>query len=45
LNDPDQNGVELYWDRPSDKWPKDAAGKLMMITEALDLDELLQLAG
>ncbi|HVZ55252.1 MAG TPA: VOC family protein [Chitinophagaceae bacterium] len=44
LNDPDHNGVELYWDRPRDAWPRDAAGQLSMITEALDLDELLQLA-
>jgi catechol 2,3-dioxygenase len=44
LNDPDQNGVELYWDRPREEWPKDAEGKLKMITEALDLDALLQLA-
>ena len=44
LNDPDQNGVELYWDLPKDKWPIDAKGNLNMITEALDLDDLLQLA-
>lgn len=44
LDDPDGNGVELYWDKPRDQWPKDAAGNLRMITEALDskglLDEL-----
>src|ERR1700760_3271574 len=28
LNDPDQNGVELYWDRPRDQWPLDGEGKL-----------------
>lgn len=41
LNDPDNNGVELYWDRPKDEWPVDAEGNLMMVTEALDLDDLL----
>ncbi|GAB2694520.1 VOC family protein [Mucilaginibacter koreensis] len=41
LNDPDQNGVELYWDRPRDQWPLDAAGKLTMFTRRLDIDGLL----
>lgn len=41
LNDPDQNGVELYWDRPKEEWPLDAKGNLQMITEALDLEDLL----
>lgn len=45
LDDPDGNGVELYWDRPKDEWPKDAVGNLMMVTEHLNLQELLQLAG
>ena len=40
LNDPDGNGVELYWDKPKDRWPKDAAGNLLMGTEALDIDSL-----
>ena len=44
LNDPDQNGVELYWDRPKDQWPIDEKGNLNMVTEALDLNALLQLA-
>jgi catechol 2,3-dioxygenase len=44
LNDPDKNGVELYWDRPKEEWPIDEKGNLNMITEALDLNELLQLA-
>jgi catechol 2,3-dioxygenase len=44
LNDPDGNGVELYWDRPKEEWPTDAEGNLSMTTEALDLDALLQLA-
>lgn len=42
LRDPDQNGVELYWDRPEAEWPRDAAGNLAMITAALDLEDLLQ---
>jgi len=41
LNDPDENGVELYWDRPREEWPKDSAGKLQMGTESLDLNNLL----
>jgi catechol 2,3-dioxygenase len=45
LDDPDGNGVELYWDRPKEEWPKDASGNLQMVTEALDLEELLQLTG
>lgn len=44
LNDPDGNGVELYWDRPKDQWTLDASGSLNMVTEALDLSDLLQLA-
>ena len=41
LNDPDGNGVELYWDRPKEEWPVDAAGNLQMVTEALDLENLM----
>ena len=44
LNDPDRNGVELYWDKPKEKWPLDSEGNLNMVTEALDLEGLLQLA-
>ena len=44
MNDPDRNGVELYWDKPKDQWPKDENGKLMMVTESLDLNDLLKLA-
>ena len=44
LNDPDQNGVELYWDKPKDQWPIDEKGDLNMVTDALDLNALLQLA-
>ncbi|HLG38723.1 MAG TPA: VOC family protein [Chitinophagaceae bacterium] len=45
LNDPDQNGVELYWDKPKEQWPIDVNGNLQMITEALDLEDLLKSAG
>ena len=41
LNDPDDNGVELYWDRPKEVWPTHADGSLDMYTKALDLDDLL----
>jgi catechol 2,3-dioxygenase len=44
LRDPDGNGVELYWDRPMEAWPRDGAGDWAMVTEALDLDALLALA-
>ncbi len=44
LDDPDSNGVELYWDKPNDQWPVDSQGNLQMVTEALDLEELLKLA-
>ena len=44
LRDPDQNGVELYWDRPKAEWPKDAQGKLKMMTARLDLNELIKQA-
>ena len=41
LRDPDDNGVELYWDKPKDQWPRTADGKLAMFTRALDLTALL----
>jgi catechol 2,3-dioxygenase len=41
LRDPDGNGVELYWDRPHAQWPFTADGELAMVTEALDLQDLL----
>lgn len=41
LNDPDQNGVELYWDKPKEEWPYSPTGELAMITERLDLENLL----
>jgi catechol 2,3-dioxygenase len=43
LRDPDYNGVELYWDRPREQWPRTPDGGLAMFTRALDLDELLKL--
>ena len=41
LRDPDQNGVELYCDRPKEEWPRNADGSLAMFTRRLDLDDLL----
>jgi catechol 2,3-dioxygenase len=41
LRDPDENGVELYWDRPREEWPRAAHGGLGMFTRPLDLDSLL----
>lgn len=43
LDDPDRNGVELYWDRPKEQWPLDEKGNLHMISKALNLNELLAL--
>lgn len=43
LRDPDQNGVELYWDRPADEWPRDSDGSIAMYTRRLDLEALLKL--
>ena len=41
LNDPDRNGIELYWDRPRDEWHRDEEGNLVMFTAPLDLNALL----
>jgi len=41
LSDPDRNGVELYWDKPADLWPRTTDGALAMFTRRLDLDDLL----
>ena len=41
LNDPDENGVELYWDKPKEQWPFNEEGSLQMVSEPLDLKELL----
>ena len=42
LHDPDQNGIELYWDRPKELWPRTADGQLKMYTRPLDLENLLK---
>ena len=42
LRDPDDNGVELYWDRPKESWPRGPNGELAMFTVPLDLDDLLR---
>ena len=44
LRDPDENGVELYSDRPQEHWPRDAEGRLAMDTRRLDLQDLLSAA-
>jgi len=42
LSDPDRNGIELYWDRPKEQWPRPASGeKLAIYTRPLDLHDLL----
>jgi catechol 2,3-dioxygenase len=40
LHDPDGNGLELYYDRPSEQWPRDADGRIAMVTRPLDLQSL-----
>ena len=42
LRDPDENGVELYWDRPQTNWPRTPTGELAMFTRSLDLNGLLK---
>ena len=42
LRDPDGNGVELYWDRPREEWPRDADGRLLMVSDPLDVELLLK---
>ncbi|MGO1522053.1 MAG: VOC family protein, partial [Sphingobacterium sp.] len=41
LDDPDGNGVELYWDRPREEWPRHPDGTLQMYTQPLNLPDLL----
>ncbi len=41
LHDPDENGIELYWDRPQEDWPRDGDG-VAMFTRPLDLEALLR---
>ena len=45
LADPDGNGLELYWDRPREEWPRAADGAIAMRTAPLDLAALLRTAG
>ena len=42
LNDPDGNGIEIYADRPRNKWPKDAKGDIEMFTKQLDIGSLMK---
>ena len=44
LRDPDQNGVELYWDKPEDQWPRGPDGKIAMVNARVDLNALLNQA-
>lgn len=41
LHDPDQNGLELYWDRPQSLWPRTPEGEIEMFTHSLNLSDLL----
>jgi catechol 2,3-dioxygenase len=43
LRDPDGNGVELYWDRPREDWPRDETGELYMYSAPLDVQALLEM--
>lgn len=45
LRDPDENGVELSFDRPREEWPRTADGELTMFTHRLDLESLLREPG
>ncbi len=45
IRDPDNNGIELYWDRPKEEWPLDSAGNLSMNNDPLDFDALYALLG
>jgi len=42
LRDPDDNGVELYWDRPQEEWPRTPTGELAMFIRRLELNGLLR---
>lgn len=44
LRDPDENGVELYWDKPEAQWPRNADGSLAMFSHRLDVQDLLRAA-
>ncbi len=42
LRDPDENGVELYWDKPRSEWPRDANGGVAMDTKPLNMARLME---
>jgi catechol 2,3-dioxygenase len=42
LNDPDGNGVELYWDKPKEEWPIDKDGNLQMVSDPVDMEDFLR---
>ncbi len=44
LRDPDENGLELYWDRPEDEWPVDENGHLKFVSDPIDLEDLARAA-
>jgi catechol 2,3-dioxygenase len=44
FRDPDQNGIELYWDKPEAEWPRGPDGKLAMVNARIDLKDLLSIA-
>ena len=41
FRDPDDNGIEIYSDRPREEWPRDSNGEIVMYTQPLDLDSLI----
>jgi len=43
LDDPDGNGIELYWDKPREEWPKKTDGSIKMYTRSLDLEDLMNM--
>ncbi len=43
FRDPDKNGIEIYWDRQHLEWPRDSGGNVAMVSEPLNLDDLLGL--
>jgi catechol 2,3-dioxygenase len=42
MHDPDQNGIEIYYDRPPEEWPRDPDGNLKLLLEPLDVEALLR---
>ncbi len=45
FNDPDANGVELYWDKPKEEWPVDKEGNLQMVSDPVDMEAFLKDSG